>query len=116
MTTYDLSKYTCATYGCAQPVVFVRQTSHPTAFYGECQGCHQRIERDLATRAERERTTPDRRALAEALIAREPTWSLRNMIHALSIFSALNTQEESERLDLAHCELHARRRSQARRP
>jgi hypothetical protein len=52
-TTFDLTKYPCATYGCGKPAVFVRVTRQPTAFYGECADCHQRIERDLAERRER---------------------------------------------------------------
>src|SRR5258706_5388861 len=107
---YDLSRYACATAGCQQPAVYVRQTSDPTAFYGECRACHARVEHDLAERAERDHMAQDRRARASALIERQPTWALRNMIRALRILEALNTPEEAERLDLARRELRARRR------
>jgi hypothetical protein len=113
---YDLSRYHCATAGCTRPVVTVRQTSHPTAFYGECLRCHQRIEADMAARAERARVAADRRALTQALIEREATWSLKAMIRALSIFSLFNTDEQNERLSLARAEVRRRAKSSHAQP
>ncbi len=109
MTTFDLTRYPCATVGCDQPPVFVRQTTHPTAFYGECCACHVRIEHAERERAKRARVTQDRRALAEALIGRQPSWALHNMVRALSVFATLNTDEETARLAAARAELRRRR-------
>ena len=39
----------------------------------------------------------------------QPTYALKNMIKALSMFKVLNTDEENERLKLAKLELKKRR-------
>jgi hypothetical protein len=111
---YDLSQDQCASVGCSRPVVTVRQTSNPTAFYGECLLCAQRIEADMAARRERMRATQDRRAHVAALLAHESSWALTNMCRALSIFAIFNSPEEAERLELAREELRRRRHAQRR--
>jgi hypothetical protein len=41
-------------------------------------------------------------------LSRQPTWALKNMIKALSMMSALNTEEENKRLKDARRELKKR--------
>ena len=41
-------------------------------------------------------------------LSRQPTWALKNMIKALSMMPALNTEEENKRLKNARRELKTR--------
>lgn len=47
---------------------------------------------------------------AKKLVGNQPTWALKNMVRALTMFRALNTEEENRRLEAAKLVLGFKKR------